>query len=173
MGIAPHLAMNEGPTAWGGKTLLRYAQPYGGHDGDTYHVQRTKALPSAFAAFRTLCRQSDLPTARWTTSQRSLNLAVEWGCRTSVGARVAGSTIRGFQGRRAVLSAGSGCQRHRRGGDQLGMRQGAAAVYFRRMAPDLPEFLQLRTNNGDDRMKAHDVFPPCYPDSLLTGGGEL
>ena len=25
-----------------------YAQPYGGHDGDTYHVQRTKALPSAF-----------------------------------------------------------------------------------------------------------------------------
>ena len=33
------------------------------------------------------------------------------------------------------------------------------------MAPDLPEFLQLRTNNGDDRMKAHDVFPAvCYPD---------
>lgn len=30
---------------------------------------------------------------------------------------------------------------------------------------DLPEFLQLRTNNGDDRMKAHDVFPAvCYPD---------
>ena len=30
---------------------------------------------------------------------------------------------------------------------------------------DLPEFLGLRTNNGDDRMKAHDVFPAvCYPD---------
>lgn len=30
---------------------------------------------------------------------------------------------------------------------------------------DLPEFLQLRTNNGDDRMKAHDIFPGvCYPD---------
>lgn len=29
----------------------------------------------------------------------------------------------------------------------------------------LPEFLQLRTNNGDDRQKAHDVFPAvCYPD---------
>lgn len=26
-------------------------------------------------------------------------------------------------------------------------------------------FWQLRTNNGDDRMKAHDVFPAvCYPD---------
>ena len=25
--------------------------------------------------------------------------------------------------------------------------------------------MQLRTNNGDDRMKAHDVFPAvCYPD---------
>ena len=33
------------------------------------------------------------------------------------------------------------------------------------MAQDLPEFLQLRTNNGDERMKAHDVFPAvCYPD---------
>ena len=30
---------------------------------------------------------------------------------------------------------------------------------------DLPEFLALRANNGDDRMKAHDVFPAvCYPD---------
>ena len=30
---------------------------------------------------------------------------------------------------------------------------------------DLPEFLQLRTNNGDDRMKAHDIFPAiCVPD---------
>ena len=27
-----------------------------------------------------------------------------------------------------------------------------------------PEFLQIRTNNGDDRKKAHDVFPGlCYP----------
>lgn len=49
--------------------------------------------------------------------------------------------------------------------DQLGMRQGAVAVYLDAWHRDLPEFLNLRTNNGDDRMKAHDVFPSvCYPD---------
>ncbi|KGI59487.1 ribonucleoside-diphosphate reductase subunit alpha [Prevotella sp. S7 MS 2] len=49
--------------------------------------------------------------------------------------------------------------------DQLGMRQGAVAVYLDAWHKDIPEFLQLRTNNGDDRMKAHDIFPAiCYPD---------
>lgn len=49
--------------------------------------------------------------------------------------------------------------------DQLGVRQGACAVYLDAWHKDLPEFLQLRTNNGDDRMKAHDIFPAvCYPD---------
>ena len=49
--------------------------------------------------------------------------------------------------------------------DQLGVRQGAVAVYLDAWHKDLPEFLQMRTNNGDDRMKAHDVFPAvCYPD---------
>ena len=49
--------------------------------------------------------------------------------------------------------------------DQLGVRQGAVAVYLDVWHRDLPEFLNLRTNNGDDRMKAHDVFPAvCYPD---------
>lgn len=49
--------------------------------------------------------------------------------------------------------------------DQLGMRAGAVAVYLDAWHRDLPEFLQLRTNNGDERMKAHDVFPAVsYPD---------
>ncbi|WBW50770.1 ribonucleoside-diphosphate reductase subunit alpha [Peptoniphilus equinus] len=49
--------------------------------------------------------------------------------------------------------------------DQLGVRQGACAVYLDVWHKDIPEFLNLRTNNGDDRMKAHDVFPAvCYPD---------
>lgn len=49
--------------------------------------------------------------------------------------------------------------------DQLGVRQGAVAVYLDVWHRDLPQFLQLRTNNGDDRQKAHDVFPAvCYPD---------
>lgn len=48
--------------------------------------------------------------------------------------------------------------------DQLGVRAGAVACYLDVWHKDLPEFLQIRTNNGDDRMKAHDVFPGiCYP----------
>ena len=48
--------------------------------------------------------------------------------------------------------------------DQLGVRAGAVACYLDVWHKDLPEFLQIRTNNGDDRMKAHDVFPSiCYP----------
>ena len=49
--------------------------------------------------------------------------------------------------------------------DQLGVRSGAVTVYLDAWHKDLPEFLALRTNNGDDRQKAHDVFPAvCYPD---------
>ncbi len=48
--------------------------------------------------------------------------------------------------------------------DQLGVRQGSVAVYLDVWHKDIPEFLQLKTNNGDDRSKAHDVFPAiCYP----------
>ncbi len=48
--------------------------------------------------------------------------------------------------------------------DQLGVRQGAVSVYLDVWHKDIPEFLQLKTNNGDDRMKAHDIFPAiCYP----------
>lgn len=80
--------------------------------------------------------------------------------------RANGSSIRGFQG------AAGGVIRWIKlvndtatAVDQLGVRQGAAAVYLDAWHRDLPEFLQLRTNNGDDRMKAHDIFPAvCYPD---------
>lgn len=80
--------------------------------------------------------------------------------------RASGSTIRGFEG------AAGGVIRWIRlvndtavAVDQLGVRQGAAAVYLDVWHRDLPEFLNLRTNNGDDRMKAHDIFPGvCYPD---------
>ena len=80
--------------------------------------------------------------------------------------RANGSTIRGFKG------AAGGVIRWMKlvndtatAVDQLGVRQGAAAVYLDAWHKDLPEFLQLKTNNGDDRMKAHDIFPGvCYPD---------
>ncbi len=80
--------------------------------------------------------------------------------------RANGSSIRGFEGAAGgvirwikLLNATAVAV------DQLGMRQGAVAVYLDVWHKDLPEFLQLKTNNGDDRLKAHDVFPAvCYPD---------
>lgn len=49
--------------------------------------------------------------------------------------------------------------------DQLGVRNGSVSVWLDVWHKDLLEFLQLKTNNGDDRQKAHDVFPGlCYPD---------
>lgn len=49
--------------------------------------------------------------------------------------------------------------------DQLGIRNGSVAIWLDVWHRDLPEFLQLRTNNGDDRKKAHDIFTGlCYPE---------
>lgn len=49
--------------------------------------------------------------------------------------------------------------------DQLGVRNGSVSIWLDAWHKDIPEFLQLKTNNGDDRKKAHDVFPGlCYPD---------
>ncbi|MFQ7319070.1 MAG: ribonucleoside-diphosphate reductase subunit alpha [Massilimicrobiota timonensis] len=79
--------------------------------------------------------------------------------------RANGSSIRGYKG------AAGGIVRWLKlvndtaiAVDQLGVRQGAVAVYLDVWHKDLPEFLQIRTNNGDDRMKAHDIFPAvCFP----------
>lgn len=83
--------------------------------------------------------------------------------------RAAGSSIRGFEG------AAGGVIRWIKlandtavAVDQLGVRQGSVAVYLDAWHRDLPEFLTLRTNNGDDRRKAHDVFPAvCFPDRFF------
>ncbi len=80
--------------------------------------------------------------------------------------RARGSAIRGFEG------AAGGISRWIRlvndtavAVDQLGVRKGAVAAYLDIWHRDIPEFLQMRTNSGDDRLKAHDTFPAlCVPD---------
>ncbi|KGN92846.1 ribonucleoside-diphosphate reductase subunit alpha [Porphyromonas canoris] len=80
--------------------------------------------------------------------------------------RAIGSDIRGFKGvAGGVLKWIKLCNDTAVAVDQLGMRQGSVAIYLDIWHRDMPEFLQIRTNNGDDRMKAHDVFPGvCIPD---------
>ncbi|MFD1677900.1 ribonucleoside-diphosphate reductase subunit alpha [Alicyclobacillus fodiniaquatilis] len=56
--------------------------------------------------------------------------------------------------------------------NQLGVRSGAAAIYLDIWHKDILDFLQLRTNSGDERMKAHDIFPGvCVPDEFMRRVG--
>jgi len=52
--------------------------------------------------------------------------------------------------------------------DQLGQRKGAIAVYLDVWHRDIEAFLELRLNNGDQRLRAHDVFTSvCLPDLFM------
>ena len=52
--------------------------------------------------------------------------------------------------------------------DQLGQRKGAIAVYLDVWHRDIESFLDLRLNNGDQRLRAHDVFTAvCIPDIFM------
>ncbi len=57
--------------------------------------------------------------------------------------------------------------------DQLGRRKGGAAITLDIWHQDLYEFLDLRTNNGDDRRKAHDIFPALSIPNLFMERLEL
>ena len=52
--------------------------------------------------------------------------------------------------------------------DQLGTRKGAIAIYLDVWHIDIEPFLDLKLNNGDARMRAHDIFPGvCLPDYFM------
>ncbi|NEZ80945.1 ribonucleoside-diphosphate reductase subunit alpha [Clostridium botulinum] len=52
--------------------------------------------------------------------------------------------------------------------DQLGKRKGGAAITLDIWHKDIFDFLDLKTNNGDDRRKAHDIFPSIsIPDLFM------
>ena len=52
--------------------------------------------------------------------------------------------------------------------DQLGRRKGSASITLDIWHKDLFDFLDLKTNNGDDRRKAHDIFPALsIPDLFM------
>ncbi|KGO15348.1 ribonucleoside-diphosphate reductase subunit alpha [Clostridium botulinum] len=52
--------------------------------------------------------------------------------------------------------------------DQLGKRKGGAAITLDIWHKDIFDFLDVKTNNGDDRRKAHDIFPSVsIPDLFM------
>jgi ribonucleoside-diphosphate reductase alpha chain len=46
--------------------------------------------------------------------------------------------------------------------DQLGTRKGAIAVYVEVWHSDILDFIDLRKNSGEERRRAHDIFPSLW-----------
>ena len=52
--------------------------------------------------------------------------------------------------------------------DQLGTRKGAIATYIEPWHRDINDFLDLRKNSGEERRRAHDLFPALWiPDVFM------
>jgi ribonucleoside-diphosphate reductase alpha chain len=52
--------------------------------------------------------------------------------------------------------------------DQLGQRNGAIAVYLDVWHKDIIRFLEVKLNNGDERLRTHDLFTGlCIPDLFM------
>lgn len=83
--------------------------------------------------------------------------------------RSRGSSIRGFEGASSgVLPWIKQLNNTAVSVDQLGQRQGAIAVYLDAWHKDILTFLDLKLNNGDERMRAHDIFTGiCLPDLFM------
>jgi ribonucleoside-diphosphate reductase alpha chain len=51
--------------------------------------------------------------------------------------------------------------------DQLGTRKGAIAVYLEPWHMDINDFLDLKKNSGEERRRAHDLFPSLWINDLF------
>ena len=51
--------------------------------------------------------------------------------------------------------------------DQLGTRKGAIAVYLEPWHMDVSDFLDLKKNSGEERRRAHDLFPALWINDLF------
>lgn len=167
MGISMHLAIPEGESrvVWAKKIYNILSQ-----------LQVTMATPTMSNARKPLSQLSscfeDVMPDSLTGIYRTIDNFAQvskfgGGMGIYMGkVRAVGSDIRGFKGvAGGVLKWIKLCNDTAVAVDQLGVRQGSVAIYLDIWHRDMPEFLQIRTNNGDDRMKAHDVFPGvCIPD---------
>ncbi|MFK3960428.1 ribonucleoside-diphosphate reductase subunit alpha [Guptibacillus hwajinpoensis] len=83
--------------------------------------------------------------------------------------RSRGSDIKGFKGNSSgILPWMKQLNNTAVSVDQLGQRQGAVAVYLDVWHKDVFEFLDAKLNNGDERMRTHDLFTGlCIPDIFM------
>ncbi|HLR64401.1 MAG TPA: ribonucleoside-diphosphate reductase subunit alpha [Pseudogracilibacillus sp.] len=83
--------------------------------------------------------------------------------------RARGSSIKGFKGMSSgVVPWIRQLNNTAVSVDQLGTRKGAIAIYLDVWHADIEPFLDLKLNNGDERMRAHDIFlGVCLPDYFM------
>ncbi|SDW85878.1 ribonucleoside-diphosphate reductase alpha chain [Marininema mesophilum] len=83
--------------------------------------------------------------------------------------RSRGSDIKGFKGiSSGVLPWMKQLNNTAVSVDQLGQRQGSIAVYLDVWHKDIFSFLDAKLNNGDERLRTHDIFTGlCLPDLFM------
>lgn len=83
--------------------------------------------------------------------------------------RARGSSIKGFKGMSSgVVPWIKQLNNTAVSVDQLGTRKGAISVYLDVWHRDIEDFLDLKLNNGDERLRAHDIYTGvCIPDFFM------
>ncbi|TFE28109.1 ribonucleoside-diphosphate reductase subunit alpha [Cohnella luojiensis] len=169
MGVAMHLAMKE-------KDKLHWARKFYDALSSLRMTVATPTLANARKPFHQLssCFIDTVPDNLWGIYNTDMSFAqvskFGGGMGIYVGkVRSRGSAIRGYKGAAGgVIPWIKNYNNTAIAVDQLGVRSGAVAVYLDVWHKDIFDFLNLKTNNGDDRMKAHDIFPGvCIPDLFM------
>ncbi|MFD2610896.1 ribonucleoside-diphosphate reductase subunit alpha [Paenibacillus gansuensis] len=169
MGVAMHLAMKE-------TDRLGWAKKFYDALSKLQMTVATPTLSNARKPFHQLssCFIDTVPDNLWGIYHSDQSFAQVskhgGGMGIYIGkVRSRGSDIRGFKGvAGGVIPWVKNFNNTAVAVDQLGVRSGAAAVYLDVWHKDIFDFLNVKTNNGDDRMKAHDIFPGvCIPDLFM------
>jgi ribonucleoside-diphosphate reductase alpha chain len=169
MGVAMHLAMKE-------NDKMKWAKQFYDVLSNLEMTVATPTLANARKPFHQLssCFIDTVPDNLWGIYNVDQSFAQVskhgGGMGIYVGkVRSKGSNIRGYKGvAGGVVPWIKNYNNTAIAVDQLGVRSGAVAVYLDVWHKDIFDFLNLKTNNGDDRMKAHDIFPGvCIPDLFM------
>lgn len=169
MGVAMHLAMKE-------QDRVKWAKQFYDVLSSLQMTVATPTLANARKPFHQLssCFIDTVPDNLWGIYNVDQSFAqvskFGGGMGIYVGkVRSRGSNIRGYKGvAGGVIPWVKNYNNTAIAVDQLGVRSGAVAIYLDVWHKDIFDFLNLKTNNGDDRMKAHDIFPGiCIPDLFM------
>jgi ribonucleoside-diphosphate reductase alpha chain len=169
MGVAMHLAMNE-------TDKLYWAKQFYDVLSKLEMTVATPTLSNARKPFHQLssCFIDTVPDNLWGIYNVDQSFAQVSKSGGGMGiyigkVRSRGSDIRGFKNvAGGVIPWIKNYNNTAVAVDQLGVRSGAVAIYLDVWHKDIFDFLNMKTNNGDDRMKAHDIFPGvCIPDLFM------